>query len=72
MLKMDLKTFINMAVADTTEFTVPGDGMGDHTHKFKLTAQQIMTLKGSGMVAGIVTAEDATAHEHTYTITCMA
>jgi hypothetical protein len=67
MLKMNLKTFINTAVADTTEFTVPGN----HTHKFKLTAQQITTLKGGGMVTGVVTSTDSN-HSHTYTISCMA
>jgi hypothetical protein len=72
MLKMDLKTFINMAVADTTEFTVPMGGQGDHVHKFKLTAQQITMLKGGGMVTGIKTATDTTGHIHEYTIVCMA
>ena len=72
MLKMNLKTFINMAVADTTEFTVPSDGVGGgHIHKFKLTSQQITMLKGGGMVTGIVTTEDDD-HTHTYTISCMA
>jgi hypothetical protein len=72
MLKMDLKTFINMAVADVTEFTVPNEGQGaGHTHKLKLTAQQLASLKGGGMATGVKTSMDEN-HTHTYTIVCMA
>ena len=71
MLKMDLKTFINMAVADTTTFTVPMDN--NHPHDFTLTAEQIMTLKNGGTVTGIVTIKPNPnmGHTHTYTISCM-
>lgn len=71
-LKADLKTLINGATA-TMKFTVPSDGQGGgHTHTFSLTAAQVTTLKGGGMVTMIKTDTDATNHTHTYTIGCMA
>jgi hypothetical protein len=76
-LKMGLKTHINGAMS-SMEFTVPGDGQGNHVHKFKLTAAQVTTLKGGGMVTGVITfdtmegeATHATGHTHTYTLSCM-
>jgi hypothetical protein len=68
-LKMDLKMLINGNMA-TMEFTLPGEGQGNHTHKLKLTAEQVTTLKGGGMITGKVTEADATGHTHTYTISC--
>ena len=71
MLKMDLKTFINTATPATT-FTVPKEGQGEgHIHTFTLTAEQITTLKGGGMVTNIETSEDEN-HTHVYTISCVA
>ena len=79
-LKTNIKMLINNTAANmaSAEFTVPSDGQGGgHVHKFKLTAAQVTTLKGGGMVTGIVTydttegeATHATGHTHTYTIAC--
>jgi hypothetical protein len=67
---MDLKTFINTAMPGVTKFTVPADNPNNHTHDLTLTAEQISTLKGGGMVTGVMTSNDG--HSHTYTISCMA
>jgi len=65
-LKMDLKTLINGTMS-TMDFTLPMD-VG-HTHKIKLTAEQVTTLKGGGTVMGILSTTD-NSHSHTYSITC--
>jgi hypothetical protein len=65
-LKADLKAHINGATA-TMEFTLPMDG--NHVHKITLTAQQVTTLKGGGMVTGVTSTQDNT-HTHVYTISC--
>ena len=70
-VQMDLEAHVNGATA-TMAFMVPGDGMGDHTHVFTLTAEQVNTLRGGGTVMGVTTAPDGTGHTHTYTISCAA
>src|SRR5262249_51864410 len=72
-LTMDLKTLINGSMA-TMEFTVPADGptgMATHTHKITLMAAQVTTLKGGGMVTGVMSTTDE-QHNHVYTIACSA
>jgi len=78
-LKMGLKTLINGSAAGmgSMEFTLPSDA--GHVHKIKLSAQQVTTLKGGGMVTGVETydmtegeATHNTGHHHEYTITCVA
>jgi hypothetical protein len=66
MLKMDLKTLINGTMA-TMAFTLPMDA--GHDHKITLSAEQVTTLKGGGMVTGIMSTNDM-SHTHTYTIGC--
>lgn len=68
-LKMKLKDLINGNMG-TMEFTVPMDS--GHDHKFKLTAEQVTTLKGGGTVEGVTTLPDGTNHMHTYKLSCMA
>lgn len=67
-LKMSLKTLINGTMS-TMEFTLPDDG--GHVHKITLTAQQVTTLKGGGMVPGVESTTDG-GHKHTYTLSCGA
>lgn len=69
MLKMNLKMLINGNMS-TMMFTLPKDGLGQgHVHTITLTAAQVTTLKGGGMVTGIKSSMDE-AHDHTYTISC--
>lgn len=71
MLVMNLKAHINGAMA-TMAFTLPSAGPnGGHTHTLTFTAQQITTLKGGGMVTGVVSSNDGN-HTHTYTVSCVA
>ncbi len=71
-LKTDLAAHINGSMA-TMEFTLPADGptAPGHTHKITLTATEVTTLLGGGMVTGKVSTTDA-SHSHTYTIGCSA
>jgi hypothetical protein len=67
---MDLKNHINGATA-MMPFTLPLEGQTPHPHTITLTMQQVMTLRGGGMVTGIVSSNDDD-HTHEYTIACMA
>jgi hypothetical protein len=72
-LKADLKMLYNGATP-TMAFDLPMDGgNGGHSHKLTLTLDQVMMLKSTGTIAGVMTPDkDGTMHRHTYTIGCTA
>jgi hypothetical protein len=54
-------------------FTMPTDGMTDHTHTITFTAGQLTTLRNGGTIAMITTSMGGPAmnmHTHTYSIEC--
>jgi hypothetical protein len=70
-LKTGLKMHINGAMS-TMAFTLPSDGQGaGHIHTLTFTMQEVMMLKGGGMITGKKSSMDS-QHDHTYTIGCGA